>query len=251
MSSEDINLVIQILSGILNPNNSIRKEAEAKLTSMNSNIGGLLFCLGRVLKESNENQIKSLAAVLIRKILDVGTSNWKNLTPELKTSFKADLLVVMVNEKEKSVKNKICDAVAKIGENIYENDETWNELLNVMYTILAKPFQEEDLLNIETSLLLLTTMFGYVCDEIMKGLTTLLTTFKNYFATNNLSLKAKTVQSISEMVSICDKKDTKHFREFVFLMLDTTLKCAESPKDESNVRHFFNYIFFIFLFIFS
>lgn len=236
MSSEDINLVIQILSGILNPNNAIRKEAEAKLTQMNSNIGGLLFCLGRVLKESSDSKIKSLSAVLIRKILDVGTNNWKGLAPELKASFKEDLLQVMVNEKDKSVKNKICDAVAKIGENIYENDETWNELLNVMYTILSKKYEPEELLNIETALLLLTTMFGYVCDEIMKGIATLLTTFKNYFATDSLSLKAKTVQSIAEIVSICDKKDTKQFREFVFCMLETTLKCAESAKDESNVN---------------
>ena len=50
MSSEDLNIVTQMLAGILNPNNSIRKEAEGKLQLMQENMGALLFCLGKVLK---------------------------------------------------------------------------------------------------------------------------------------------------------------------------------------------------------
>jgi hypothetical protein len=51
MSTEDINMVTQMLSGILNPNNQLRKDAEDKLTTlMKNNLGALLFCLGRVTK---------------------------------------------------------------------------------------------------------------------------------------------------------------------------------------------------------
>ena len=50
MSSEDLNIVTQMLAGILNPNNTLRKEAEAKLQLMQENMGALLFCLGKVLK---------------------------------------------------------------------------------------------------------------------------------------------------------------------------------------------------------
>ena len=50
MSAEDISLVTQMLAGILNPNNTIRKEAEAKLQMMYENISALLFCLVKVLK---------------------------------------------------------------------------------------------------------------------------------------------------------------------------------------------------------
>ena len=41
MSAEDISLVTQMLAGILNPNNTIRKEAEAKLQMMYENISAL------------------------------------------------------------------------------------------------------------------------------------------------------------------------------------------------------------------
>ena len=53
MSAEDISLVTNMLAGILNPNNTIRKEAEAKLQLMYQNMGALLFCLVKVLKGKN------------------------------------------------------------------------------------------------------------------------------------------------------------------------------------------------------
>ena len=55
MSSEDLSIVTNMLAGILNPNNAIRKEAESKLQLMQENMGGLLFCLGKVLKGKIRN----------------------------------------------------------------------------------------------------------------------------------------------------------------------------------------------------
>jgi hypothetical protein len=50
MSAEDISMVTQMLAGILNPNNTIRKEAEANLQLMYKNMGALLFCLVKVIR---------------------------------------------------------------------------------------------------------------------------------------------------------------------------------------------------------
>ena len=50
MSAEDISMVTLMLAGILNPNNTLRKEAEAKLQLMYNNMSALLFCLVKVLK---------------------------------------------------------------------------------------------------------------------------------------------------------------------------------------------------------
>lgn len=59
MSSEDLSIVAQMLAGILNPNNAIRKESELKLQSMQENIAGLLFCLGKVLKGKFFHKIRN------------------------------------------------------------------------------------------------------------------------------------------------------------------------------------------------
>ena len=243
MSSEDLNIVTQMLAGILNPNNTVRKEAEAKLQMMQENMGALLFCLGKVLKgkfylkkDVNDINIKSLAAVLLRKLLDLEGNVWKDkLNDQMRETLKADLLSVMINEKEKYVKFKICDAVSRLAENIYENEQKWNELLNYIYTVINSPYNDADLLNIEVALQLLTTMFGYVCDEVMKGIPALLGSFKNYFKTTNTDLRAKTVQTLSEIISICDKKDVKIFKDFVIYILETTMLCIDNIKEENNV----------------
>ena len=178
-----------------------------------------------------------MAAVLLRKLLDLEGNVWKEkLNDQMKAALKADLLTVMISENEIYVKFKICDAVSKLAENIYENDQTWNELLNHIYTVLNTPYNDANLLNIEVALQLLTSMFGYVCDEVMKGIAVLLNTFKNYFKINNNDLRAKTVQTLSEIITICDKKDVKHFRDFVFYMLETTMRCIDDIKEENNVK---------------
>jgi hypothetical protein len=69
----------------------------------------------------------------------------------------------------------------------------------------------------------------------MKNINVLLASFKNYFKTNNMNLRAKTALTISEMISICDKKETKLFREFIIMILETTMKCIGDVKEESNV----------------
>jgi hypothetical protein len=172
---------------------------------------------------------------LLRKLTEAPTENWKTLQSEMKVTLKNELLSVLINEKEKYVKFKICDAITQIAENVYENDENWNELLNYMYSVFTRKYEESEMIQIESSLQLLTSMFGYVCDEVMKGIDVLLGTFKNYFNTNNMTLRARTAQSISEMISICDKKESKLFREFIILILDTTMKCTDDVKEEANV----------------
>jgi hypothetical protein len=122
-----------------------------------------------------------------------------------------------------------------LAENIYENEQTWNELLNYIYTILNNPYNEADELNIEVALQLLTAMFGYVCDEVMKGIPALLGSFKGYFKTSNLDLRSKTIQTLSEIISICDKKDVKIFKDFTFYILETTMLCVDNIKNENNV----------------
>jgi len=141
-------------------------------------------------------------------LTEAPTENWKTLQSEMKVTLKNELLSVLINEKEKYVKFKICDAITQIAENVYENDENWNELLNYMYSVFTKKYEESEMIQIESSLQLLTSMFGYVCDEVMKGIDVLLGT---------------------------DKKESKLFREFIILILDTTMKCTDDVKEEANV----------------
>jgi len=49
MSTEDIKLVAEVLEGIMLSDNNARKEAEKKFETMQTNIPGLIFCLGKII----------------------------------------------------------------------------------------------------------------------------------------------------------------------------------------------------------
>jgi hypothetical protein len=49
MSQEDINLVEQVLKGLMIPDNNLRREAEIKLGELMGNKGALCFCLSSIL----------------------------------------------------------------------------------------------------------------------------------------------------------------------------------------------------------
>lgn len=50
MSKDDINIVIEVLNGILNPTNEIRNAAVAKLDHLRQNTPALIYCLLKVLE---------------------------------------------------------------------------------------------------------------------------------------------------------------------------------------------------------
>ena len=60
--------------------------------------------------------------------------------------------------------------------------------------------------------------------------------FKIYFSCNSLSLKAKTVECVNELLcSASTKKEVKQFKDFIFNILETTKFCLDQ-KDEENLK---------------
>ncbi len=50
MSSDDINIVVEVLKGILNPTNEIRNAAVSKLEELRQNTPVLIYCLLKILE---------------------------------------------------------------------------------------------------------------------------------------------------------------------------------------------------------
>ena len=191
--------------------------------------------------ESKNNQVKLYAAVVIRRLLqaketEIVNAVWKELDAKTKENVKGNVLKALIDINEKSLKYKICDTLTTICENVYQDEETWVELLNYIYTALNASLSEENNLSIETGLYLLSNIFGFVYDELSKAVPLYIQAFQNYFRSQSLSLKTRTVQAISEIMCIVHKRDVKKFRDFVISILQTTLACFEDPKEENNVN---------------
>jgi hypothetical protein len=135
---------------------------------------------------------------------------------------------------DRSLKMKYAEITITIVENAYENEENFEDLLKYIVTGLNTTLSPESILHIETSVYILSKIFGFVYDELTKGIDVYVAAFSSYFASDNLSLKTKTVQAIAEILCIVRKKDSKKFKDFIFYILETTFKCFEKGISEEN-----------------
>ena len=241
MSTEDLQNLTNILQGVLNPDNNLRKEAELKLNQIRENKPAFCFCLTKLLVESPEKSVKTLASVLLRKTLSIGdkeevSAAWLVMDANTKTSIKENILKAVIAEADKNQKIKYCDTMATVAENVFESKDTWPDLFNYIYEGISLELNPTNIPNIETVLFLLTQIFGLVYEEMITKLEAFITTFQNFFKSDDFNLKSRTSQVIAEILSIVKKKDSKKFKEFVPLILEHTMKCLTTDKQEHNLK---------------
>lgn len=188
-----------------------------------------------------------LAAVLIRRFLEMKNKDskkdiWLNLSSEYKALIKTNMLKAIITERDRSVKFNFCDTVATIAQNIFdlddegENGEEFNDLISYFMGILSNPsINENDTLEVEAAVVIVSKVFGFVYTYIKSNLDVIVNAFKVYFTINNMNLRTKCVEALTEIISIVSKKEAKRFKDLVFNILETTLKCSEDPKEEANV----------------
>ena len=80
----------------------------------------------------------------------------------------------------------------------------------------------------------MSNLYSVANNELEKGMKTFLTNFHVYFQSNSLSLKAKTVQCLTEILcGTLSKKEAKQFKDLMYNVLETTLKCFEQNDNEN------------------
>lgn len=83
---------------------------------------------------------------------------------------------------------------------------------------------------------MLSNIYSFAYDELSEGINLFLKNFKIYFSCNSLSLKAKTVECVNELLcSASSKKEVKQFKDFIFNILETTKLCLDN-KDQDNLK---------------
>jgi len=200
------------------------------------------YLLYFIFLDIDDLKIKSLSAVLLRKLIkindhEVVNANYEQMSKEYRDNLKNNMLKALVNEKDKSVKMKICDVIVMVAQNTYEckEKEKWDELLNYISNTLITPLNETNIIEAESALNLIKGIFSHTHLEILKGISVLIPVFRNFFKTNLLSLKTRTVETICEIMCIVDKSHTKMLKEFVNSILETTFQCLQNGKEEVNV----------------
>lgn len=242
MSSDDLKQIEKLMIDLLANDNNVRGEAEKKLNQTKNNSSALVYCLAKLIYQSENNGVKTLSSVLLRKLITIKEEEdispvWESLDNNYKESVKQDLINAVLKEKNKDMKIKICDTMVSVAENVFENKESWPVFFNFIKEGLTLDTNNTDnVSNIETVLFVLSQIFGYIYDYF-KDIDSFIVTFKNFFNTNISDLKTRTSQVIGEILTVVNKKESKKFKDFIPLILEHTYKCLIDSKQEGNVRY--------------
>lgn len=239
MSTSDIEMIEQILQNLLLPDNNLRKKAEEDLTVLMQKKESLSICLTKLLLTSINPQIQTYSAIILRKfyyVSDDTISNkaWEDTSPEGKNIIKANLLLALTQVTNFSIRKKIADAITHIFMSLTENEEEWKELLVFTINGFNLEITEANLPTINICLFLLASMYSHAHDQLKEGIPLYIKSFHAYFKSNSLSLKANTVDCLTEMLSCAlSKKEAKQYKELVFYILETTLQCFTANDGEN------------------
>ena len=232
----------QMLKNLLVPDDNIRKSAESQLQQgLQNNQSKEVLCLycSQILLNSTDLSVKLYCAIIIRKIFLVNDDSKndiiKSFNLDNKNVLKNNLFNALVNNvQDKNLNKKIANAIVNVFTCLLENDEKWDELLKYIIGNFNLELSENNLNIIELSLYLLSNVYGVANDQLKEGIPVFLNCFSIYFKSNILSLKAKTVECINELLcSTSSKKESKKFREFIYYILETTLQCLKEHSSEN------------------
>ena len=238
MSTEDLKMVGQVLMGITNPDKQIRTQAVNKLQELRQNLGALTYCLLEIaqlpLNTPQDQLIKTTALVICRKILDSDEiEDWKKIDNNLKNQIKLKSLELFINESQENQKAKICDVITQIIDKVSDCEEDWDDLKKLSLTVLnLNPSDENNLIQINSLLKLLTDGTGFLYDMLKENFNKLIPYLISIFQNNQLKLKVTASNFISELIAFCDKEDLKDLKNLLFNILQATLECFTNNKED-------------------
>ena len=131
---DDLNTLKKVLTQILSPDNSARKQAEAQLNQAVVNSPKkLVTCLVSIL-EGSQTQTSTLCGILLKKVFSPESNYeaWSKLTQSTQELVKHQLLNLVQNCESKHLP----EAVALLASNIFQTGSSWSEFNTFMQTNL-------------------------------------------------------------------------------------------------------------------
>ncbi|KAJ2897673.1 Importin subunit beta-3 [Zalerion maritima] len=139
------NELSQLLQALQSPDNNIRSQAEEHLQAnwTGTRPQVLLMALVEQISATQDLAIRQFAAVIFRRIATKTRKNNQNEMVDMFLSIdkaeanviRSKLLETLGAEADKSVRNKISDAVAEVARQYSDSNEGWPELLGALFQL--------------------------------------------------------------------------------------------------------------------
>ncbi|KOS23432.1 Importin subunit beta-3 [Escovopsis weberi] len=143
----------QLLQALQSPDNGIRSQAEEHLQNnwTGTRPEVLLMGLAEQIQGAEDNAVRSFAAVIFRRIssktrkVEYGNNVdlFYSLAKNQAVVIRQKLLETLGSEPDRTVRNKISDAVAEVARQYTDNSDSWPELLGALFQLSQAPESEK------------------------------------------------------------------------------------------------------------
>lgn len=118
-----------LLWSLMAVDNAERGRAELRFAELKAQSDVTLLGLARVVHSRRSDDVRGLAAVLLRRVLlRDAVSLWPAASAAVRAAVKRELLAVLLEEQNRSIRRKVCDTVGELASSILE-DGQWDDLL--------------------------------------------------------------------------------------------------------------------------
>uniref|UniRef100_A0A4W6EXL2 Karyopherin (importin) beta 3 n=1 Tax=Lates calcarifer TaxID=8187 RepID=A0A4W6EXL2_LATCA len=110
-----------LLGNLMSPDNNVRKQSEETYDTIPGQ-NKITFLLQAVRDASAAEEVKQMAAVLLRRLLSSSFEEiYPGLTLEMQTAIKTELLTSIQQETSPNIRKKVCDIAAELSRNLIGN----------------------------------------------------------------------------------------------------------------------------------
>ncbi|KAH0542383.1 hypothetical protein FGG08_003228 [Glutinoglossum americanum] len=232
--------LVQLLQALTASDNNIRSRAEEQLSTewVQARPDVLLMALVEQIQCSEDPVTRSFAAVLFRRIAtktrkDPTTGETKELFVTLqqaqKVAIRQKLLECLTGEALPHVRNKIGDAVAEVARQYADYNESWPELLGVLF----QTSQSTDSGQREGAFRIFATTPGII--EKQHG-DTVLTAFTRGFKDEDVAVRLAAMEAFASFFRSITKKDQQKFYALIPDILSILPPIKEAQDSEQLTK---------------
>jgi importin-5 len=158
-----------LLRAFLSPDNAVRKEAVRALEVLQTRQDELPLGLLGIVRASAAPELRMLAAVLIRKVVNTedaaSVAQWTRIEAGAQATICDQLLLAVQQEPEDFVRRRVCDTLAEVALHVMA-DAPWPKLWLSVYALVSSPAYPLQ----EAGLLLCEMLGGYIAGSMTEHL---------------------------------------------------------------------------------
>lgn len=217
LSEDFVQGVCTILAKTLSNNNEERNQHEAMYHQLLAEKPELLLLSLIAALKTQSTEIRTLAAVLLKKQVSPSSNTFQKLSPACLMLLKTELLASLNMQSERKIRELISEDIGLLGVSILTSDGsrgTWPELLPYVNQIISTGGVLR-----AAGLHILQAMFPYMFEEMMQNSADLLIMFRAALHDEDYVTKLACLTAMTSLISVADTKPSLVFSHLVPDML--------------------------------